>query len=233
MAGMDIIKSIENLFSPAPAAMVPETALYVDTNGTQWAGNMNPDGSFSRLEPMYYIKPNVQIGHAYLLGPAPDFALGMDLGPRALKTAAGPGDPASAPVDASAVQVARVPTPAEAAPAAFAPSAPASPVVIGTPSVKLKMPDMPDWTPMTVAGAVLTVASIGLSAYHGFKRNGDSAGYGILWGLVGGALPVVTPLVAVAQGFGKPSDDVRLGRLEGAFAKRPDLLQAMHAEMNK
>ena len=53
------------------------------------------------------------------------------------------------------------------------------------------------------AWAVASVASTGLSAYHGYKRN-NSVGWAIVWGLLGGAFPIITPAVAFAQGFGEP-----------------------------
>lgn len=56
-----------------------------------------------------------------------------------------------------------------------------------------------------LVGAALTVArpvSVGLSAYHGYARDGSWLS-AIVWGLLGGLLPVITPAVAVAQGFGK------------------------------
>lgn len=50
---------------------------------------------------------------------------------------------------------------------------------------------------------VLQMVSVGASAYHGYKRN-NSIGWAIGWGLLGGLAPVITPAVALAQGFGKP-----------------------------
>lgn len=50
--------------------------------------------------------------------------------------------------------------------------------------------------------SVVAVASSAASAYHGYKRN-DSVKWAILWGLLGGIAPIITPAVAVAQGFGK------------------------------
>jgi hypothetical protein len=40
------------------------------------------------------------------------------------------------------------------------------------------------------------------SAYHGYKRN-DSVGWAIVWGGLGAIFPVLTPAIALAQGFGK------------------------------
>jgi hypothetical protein len=48
----------------------------------------------------------------------------------------------------------------------------------------------------------LSVASSGMCAYHGYKRN-DSLGWGVIWAVAGAVLPVVAPAIALAQGFGK------------------------------
>lgn len=50
-----------------------------------------------------------------------------------------------------------------------------------------------------------SAASIGFSAYHGYKRNNDSLGWGIGWGVLGALFPIITPAIGVAQGFGKPA----------------------------
>jgi hypothetical protein len=60
--------------------------------------------------------------------------------------------------------------------------------------------EMPAWY-RALWGVAATV-SFGASVYHGYKRN-DSLGWGIWWGLMGAVFPVITPVVAVAQGFGK------------------------------
>lgn len=60
--------------------------------------------------------------------------------------------------------------------------------------------------PATTGGIIwglLGAASVGVSAYHGYKRNGGSVGWAIGWGLLGGAFPVLVPAVAFAQGIGK------------------------------
>ena len=49
---------------------------------------------------------------------------------------------------------------------------------------------------------VLSFASAAASTYHGYKRN-DSVGWAVWWGLMGGLFPVITPVIAIAQGFGK------------------------------
>jgi hypothetical protein len=64
------------------------------------------------------------------------------------------------------------------------------------------------------AFAVVSLASGALSAYHGTKRN-NSIGWGIAWGLLGGAFPILTPAIAFGQGFAKRKS----GSLSGA--RRP------------
>lgn len=49
---------------------------------------------------------------------------------------------------------------------------------------------------------IASIASTAACAYHGYKRN-DSVGWAIGWGLLGGMFPVITPAIAVAQGYGK------------------------------
>lgn len=52
---------------------------------------------------------------------------------------------------------------------------------------------------MAVGGALL-------AGYHGFKRNGDSPLWGLLWGGAGFWCPIVTVPMAFSQGFGKRED---------------------------
>ena len=52
------------------------------------------------------------------------------------------------------------------------------------------------------AWTVASVASSAAGAYHGYKRN-KSVGWAIWWALMGGIFPIITPAIAVAQGFGK------------------------------
>lgn len=49
---------------------------------------------------------------------------------------------------------------------------------------------------------VASTASMAASAYHGYKRN-RSVGWALAWGLCGALFPVITPVIAVAQGFGE------------------------------
>jgi hypothetical protein len=67
--------------------------------------------------------------------------------------------------------------------------------------------DRMDWSPATlvVAGTIATASSL-VSLYHGYKRN-NSLGWGLLWGLFGATFPLITPTVALAQGYA-----VRRGR---------------------
>lgn len=50
---------------------------------------------------------------------------------------------------------------------------------------------------------ILSAASVGVSAYHGYKRNNGSIGWAIGWAMLGGLFPVITPAIALAQGLGK------------------------------
>lgn len=52
--------------------------------------------------------------------------------------------------------------------------------------------------------AALSTVSMVASAYHGVKRNRGSVGYGILWGVAGALFPIITPGIALAQGYAKP-----------------------------
>jgi hypothetical protein len=63
-----------------------------------------------------------------------------------------------------------------------------------------------DWQDPTVRTAmlVLSATSGAACAFHGYKRN-RSVGWAVAWGLLGGAFPIITPVIAVAQGFGKPA----------------------------
>jgi hypothetical protein len=51
---------------------------------------------------------------------------------------------------------------------------------------------------------IVEPVSIGLSAYHGYKRNRDSLGWGLAWGLLGGLFPIITPVIAFAEGYAEP-----------------------------
>lgn len=49
---------------------------------------------------------------------------------------------------------------------------------------------------------LLATASVGVSAYHGYKRHNGSIPWALGWGLLGGIFPVITPTIAIAQGLG-------------------------------
>lgn len=50
--------------------------------------------------------------------------------------------------------------------------------------------------------AVAVLASAALSGFHGYRRN-QSVPWGLAWFVAGGIFPIVTPVIAVAQGYGK------------------------------
>ena len=49
---------------------------------------------------------------------------------------------------------------------------------------------------------IASIASGAASAYHGYKRN-NSIGWGVWWFIMGSMFPVITPVIGLAQGFGK------------------------------
>lgn len=51
---------------------------------------------------------------------------------------------------------------------------------------------------------LVTPVSIGLSAFHGYKRHNADLAWGAGWGILGGLFPIITPVIAFAQGFAKP-----------------------------
>lgn len=54
----------------------------------------------------------------------------------------------------------------------------------------------------SMAVGFISTASMAASAYHGYRRN-QSVGWALAWGAAGALFPVITPVIAVAQGFGK------------------------------
>ena len=56
---------------------------------------------------------------------------------------------------------------------------------------------------LKTAWGLLSIASSTASVYHGYKRN-ESIGWALWWGLMGALFPIVTPTIAVAQGFAEP-----------------------------
>lgn len=49
---------------------------------------------------------------------------------------------------------------------------------------------------------IISTVSMAASAYHGYKRN-ESIPWALWWGFMGAVFPVITPVIGVAQGFGK------------------------------
>lgn len=77
------------------------------------------------------------------------------------------------------------------------------PAPVQTPTT-IQVVQGPSTGPLRILFYVLDMASVGLSAFHGYRRHNGSVGAAIGWGLLGGLFPIVTPAVAFAQGFGKP-----------------------------
>lgn len=74
---------------------------------------------------------------------------------------------------------------------------------------ELGFKDYVSWTPsplFRIVWGVASTASLAASAYHGYKRNHDSIGWGIWWGLMGAMFPIITPVIAyvAAPGFAQP-----------------------------
>ena len=55
---------------------------------------------------------------------------------------------------------------------------------------------------------LIKTASSAASAFHGYRRNG-TLGWAAAWGIIGYVVPVITPAVAIAQGFAKPKGGSR------------------------
>lgn len=51
---------------------------------------------------------------------------------------------------------------------------------------------------------VLRPISMIVCGIHGYRRNDSNTGAGVLWGAGGFFFPIVAPIVAFAQGYGKP-----------------------------
>lgn len=61
---------------------------------------------------------------------------------------------------------------------------------------------VPPLSATAILWTLASLAAVGVSVYHGYKRN-NSIGWAIAWGVAGGIAPIVTVPVALAQGFGK------------------------------
>lgn len=79
--------------------------------------------------------------------------------------------------------------------------------------------------PGYVAWGLVSTASMLLCVWHGYKRN-DSVGWALVWGFFGALFPIVTPVIALAQGFGErrrqknPARRARRSRLNRARRAR-------------
>lgn len=78
-------------------------------------------------------------------------------------------------------------------------------------------------TAVKVAGFAilgLWLGSGAISAYHGYKRNNDSLGWGLGWGLMGLVFPILSPTLAIAEGYAEPLRETGYGRRILAGPKR-------------
>jgi hypothetical protein len=56
---------------------------------------------------------------------------------------------------------------------------------------------------------VLSTVGMGMAAFHGYRRN-NSVGWALAWGFLGLWFPVITNVIAVAEGYAKPIGGTRL-----------------------
>jgi hypothetical protein len=57
---------------------------------------------------------------------------------------------------------------------------------------------------VVIAMQFLRPAGAVISGIHGYRRNDESWGAALGWSALGFLFPVITPIVALAQGYGKP-----------------------------
>lgn len=80
-----------------------------------------------------------------------------------------------------------------------------------------EQPDAKTTSTIVSMGPIISLVITAISAacaYHGYKRN-ESVGWAIWWGIAGAAFPVITPVIALAQGFGKPGPELPAGYAHG------------------
>jgi hypothetical protein len=65
--------------------------------------------------------------------------------------------------------------------------------------------------PVRIFWMIARPISFAACVYHGYKRN-ESIGWAIGWGALAAFFPLITPTIAVAQGFGKPKKKSGFGR---------------------
>ncbi len=58
--------------------------------------------------------------------------------------------------------------------------------------------------PYSTFWSAAALASAAISGYHGVKRHRGSVGWGVAWFTLGAVFPILTPVVALAQGYAKP-----------------------------
>jgi len=75
---------------------------------------------------------------------------------------------------------------------------------LGQTTTTLQQVQSPQTAPLRMLLWVVDAVSIGLSAFHGYRRHNGSVGAAVGWGVLGAVFPIITPAVAFAQGFGKP-----------------------------
>lgn len=73
---------------------------------------------------------------------------------------------------------------------------------LGETNVTVQQPASTAMSAGAIAYGLIGTASMAASAYHGYKRN-DSIGWALVWGVAGSVFPIITPVIAVAQGFGE------------------------------
>jgi hypothetical protein len=56
----------------------------------------------------------------------------------------------------------------------------------------------------TMIAMGIAVVSSAVSAYHGYRRHRGSVGAAIGWGFLGLLFPIITPTVALAEGYAVP-----------------------------
>lgn len=79
------------------------------------------------------------------------------------------------------------------------------PVAMGVPSPP-RLPwqkDSPLPLGWIISTASLSLVSAAVAGYHGYRRD-KSAMAGVGWGFMGALFPVITPVVAFAQGYARP-----------------------------
>lgn len=62
--------------------------------------------------------------------------------------------------------------------------------------------------PQSPALMAVRMLSMSASTFHGYRRN-QSVAWAIWWGAMGAIFPVVTPVIGLAQGFGKKKKRTR------------------------